>query len=131
MDKKILEHPHGTNMAEAWLTVFEFIGYDNHEDLARFAIWLQTMGYCTDSGHDIHALADEEQEHFLGQYESPADFAEESMSNAYGYELDALPDAIRNSIDWSMVWDRWLRHDCYDYELIEEDKYRWFIWHAH
>ena len=53
------------------------------------------------------------------------------MSNAYGYELEALPDAIRNSIDWSMVWDRWLRYDCIDYELIEEDKYRWFIWHAH
>jgi hypothetical protein len=118
-----------THTAQGWLDYFNHVGYDAHEDPDRFAIWLELNSATTDDS--LHDLADQEQEHFLGQYESAADFAEESMSNAYGFELDALPDAIRDSIDWSMVWDRWLRFDCYDYELIEEDKYRWFIWHAH
>lgn len=119
-----------THTAPGWLQYFEFVGYDNHEDLDRFAIWLDLRSERTEDA-DLHALAEEEQEHFLGQYESPADFAEESMSNAYGYELDALPNAIKDAIDWSQVWDRYLRHDCIDYELITEDQYRWFIWHAH
>lgn len=115
---------------EGWLYYFNWCGFDNHDDLDRLAIWLHLKSVDTQNMLFLQ-LVEEEQEHFLGQYESPADFAEESMGNAYGYEIDALPDAIKNAIDWSQVWDRYLRHDCIDYELITEDKYRWYIWHAH
>ena len=119
-----------THTAQGWLQYFEFVGYNNHEDLDRFAIWLDLTSKRTED-IDLHALAEEEQEHFMGQYKSPADFTEESMTNAYGYEIEALPTSIQYAIDWSQVWDKEMRHDCIDYELIEENEYRWFIWHAH
>lgn len=101
----------------------------NHEDPKRLALWIDLTG--SFDLEDLELLAEMEQEHYLGQYASPADFAEESLSNTYDYELEALPDAIRNCIDWSQVWDRYYRFDCIDVEINDESGYNWHIWHAH
>ena len=101
----------------------------NHEDPKRLALWLDVTG--TFDLDDLAHWAEIEQEHYLGQYASTADFAEESLGNAYGYELEALPDSIRNCIDWSQVWDRYYRFDCIDVEIYDDGGYNWHIWHAH
>lgn len=115
-----------------WETYFQHVGYNNHEDLLRFVLWLDVKGYQIEDKDrpTVPELAEIEAEHFLGQYESPAHFAEESLGNAYAYELEALPAEIRSAIDWASVYDNYLRHDCNDVELIGE-QYRWLIWHAH
>lgn len=120
-------------IAQTWSDYFEFVGFDNHPELGRFALWLTLKGYTVEQvqREGINTLAEEEQEHFLGQYNSPAEFTQESYQNAYGYELDALPNAIENAIDWAKVWDSEMRHDCIDIEIDEPGNYGWLIWHTH
>lgn len=106
----------------------------DHEDPTRLGYYLSALGYTLDQvadRNDLQAVADREAEHFLGQYESPAEFARESLSNAYGYELEALPTMIQNAIDWSRVWDQDYRHDCLDVEIQDPEGYHWLIWHNH
>lgn len=119
--------------ATEWQTYFDHVGFDNHDDLTRLAIWLSELGYKIEdySRPTLPELVEIEAEHFLGQYQSTADFAEESISNAYNYELEALPTDIRNAIDWAQVYDRYLRFDCLDAEVNDTDGYRWLIWHKH
>jgi hypothetical protein len=106
-----------------------------HPDLPRLTEYLTAMGYENSlKGYDvsqIQQLSAVEQEHFLGQYKSPADFAKESLSNAYGSEIDALPSMISNAIDWAQVWDKDYRHDCLAVEIDDLENYHWLIWHAH
>jgi hypothetical protein len=115
-----------TTLATNWQT--------DHEDYARLGYYLSAKGYrLTDvlTPDDLQSLANIEAEHFLGQYESPAEFARESLTNAYGYELEALPTMIQNAIDWAQVWDQDYRHDCLDVEIKDPEGYHWLIWHAH
>jgi hypothetical protein len=119
--------------AEQWLKAIDAIGV-NHEEPSRLGHYLALLSYSVEQitdASELQAIADTEQEHFLGQYASPADFAEESLGNAYGYELDALPSMIRNAIDWAQVWDRDYRHDCLDLEINDGTGYTTLIWHAH
>jgi hypothetical protein len=104
-----------------------------HEDLERFALYLDALGYKAEelSVDEIQSLASTEEEHFLGQYKSPAEFARESLTNAYAYEIEALPTMIQNAIDWAQVWDRDYRHDCIEVEAYDDGGYSHFIWHAH
>ena len=96
-----------------------------HPDLDRLATWLDLNSVpITD---DISNVSDEEQEHYLGEYAGLGDFAEESMTNAYGYELEALPTAIQNAIDWPRVYDSYLRHDT----IESETDFGYHVWHAH
>jgi hypothetical protein len=112
--------------ATEWNTKLELAGVD-HPDYERLVNWFLATSLPSDSD-DLQELADTEQEHFLGEYESPADFALESLGNAYMDELEALPTAVQNAIDWSQVWDRYLRHDC---DYLELPNYSYLIWHTH
>ena len=107
--------------------------HDLHPDLERFAHYLELLSYnvATLDLQQIKQLSDVEQEHFLGQYTSPAEFVEESLGNAYDYELKALPSIIRNGIDWARIWDTEYRFDCMDLEIQDDNGYNWLIWHAH
>lgn len=109
-------------------------GYEIHEDPKRFAIYLDHKygsGTKSYSIEQLMKIAEEEQEHFLGEYESPADYTEEFLRDVYEYELEALPSIIRNGIDWAEIWNRELRHDCFTEEVQFETRYLTFIWHAH
>jgi|TARA_B110000908_G_C10056417_1_gene358580 hypothetical protein len=119
------------NSKKIWLTYLEE-NKIHHDDLERFATYLAITGQvCEPAVAQIMSdLINTEEEHFLGQYASTAEFAEEMMSNGYLEELDALPDELRYAIDWAQVWHDYLRHDCLDYETDDPD-YRWFIWHLH
>lgn len=111
----------------------------DHEDLDRLAVYLymtQDLGKIADlTGDDLEDLGRTETEHFSGEYDSPAEFAAESLTEAYSDVFDGLPDWLADAIEgggvWSDVWDRWLRFDYVDYELITPDSRRWLFWHAH
>lgn len=104
-----------------------------HPDLNRFAMYLDTLEYQVNTLdlEQLQKVSAVEQEHFLGQYRSPADFAKESLSNAYGDEIDALPSIIRNGIDWAEIWNSEYRHDCFDAEIYDDGEFWTLIWHAH
>lgn len=110
-------------------------GHEIHDEPNRFAIYLDHLGFGdsiqTYSIAQLIELAEEEQEHFLGQYRSPAHFAEESLTNAYEYELEALPSIIRNGIDWAEIWNSEYRHDCFEEEIYDDGEFWTLIWHAH
>jgi len=109
-------------------------GHEIHDDPKRFAVYLDRKYGSSTKSYSIEQLmkiAEEEQEHFLGQYRSPADFAEESLTNAYEYELEALPSIIRNGIDWAEIWNSEYRHDCIDEEIFDDGEFWTLIWHAH
>lgn len=110
-------------------------GHEIHEDPKRFALYLDHLGYGNSvknySIGQLIKLAETEREHFLGEYESPADYTEEFLRDVYGSEIDALPDIIKNCIDWAEIWNRELRHDCFTEEVKFETRYLTFIWHAH
>lgn len=86
-----------------------------HEDPARVKIWMELV---SDRYHlsstAFQDLCADETELFLGEYNSTADYAEETLGNAYMDELHDLPDIIKNHISWAEIWDRELRYD-YDY----------------
>lgn len=85
-----------------------------HDDPERFRIWVEIVN---DRHHDSVAmldLANQETELFLGEYNSTADYAEETLGNIYMDELHDLPDIIKNHIGWAEIWDRELRYD-HDY----------------
>jgi hypothetical protein len=116
-----------------WLQVINGVGID-HDNPERLGYYLSALSYSTEQVSDrtdLQDLADREAEHFLGQYESPAEFARESLTNAYSYELEALPTMIQTAIDWAQVWDQDYRHDCLDVEINDPDGYHWLIWHNH
>ena len=104
-----------------------------HEDLNRFALYLDALGYKAGelSVDELQDLATTEEEHWLGQWDSPAQFAQASLNEAYQYEIEALPTMIQNAIDWAQVWDHDYRHDCLEVEAYDDGRYQSFIWHAH
>jgi hypothetical protein len=104
-----------------------------HDDLNRFALYLDAMGYQVNTLdiEQLQQLASVEQEHWLGQWESPAQFAQASLNEAYQYEIEALPTMIQSAIDWAQVWDRDYRYDCLEVEAYDDGRYQSFIWHAH
>lgn len=85
-----------------------------HPDAKRFRVWLELSSSDVNDLSDLPVLAETEQELFLGEYNSTADYAEEIMSNAFMEELDDLPDMIKNHISWADIWDRELRFE-HDY----------------
>lgn len=110
-----------------WLDYFDHVGFNNHEDLERFATWLSLVGYSEDQVGGINTLAEAEQDHFLGEYGSPAEYVEE-MLEGYSYELEALPQWIRDGIDVSEIWRKWVSYDCRDHDLPNGNVW---IWHVH
>ena len=108
-------------------------GEDLHPDLERFAWYLDALGHKAKNltASDLERLSRTEQEHFLGKYASPAEFAEKTLVEVYGKELSALPLMIQRSIDWAAVWDKDYRHDCLTVEVDDLVSYHWLIWHIH
>lgn len=119
-----------TKTADGWLDYFHFIGFDNHEEPARFATWLNKLGYSTDQieSEGINALAEKEQEHFLGEYDNPIEYVEMTVNEGYSYELEALPSWIRDCIDYSEIWRRMLSFEIMDNETPNGNVW---LWHQH
>lgn len=115
---------------DGWLDYFHFIGFDNHEEPARFATWLNQLGYSTDhiEQYGINALAESEQEHYLGEYNNPVEYVENYVLEGYSYELEALPNFVRDSIDYSEIWRRWLAFEIADHETPNGNVW---LWHQH
>jgi hypothetical protein len=104
-----------------------------HDDLERFAMYLDAKGYKVGelSIDELQDLATVEQDHWLGKWDSPAQFAQASLNGVYQYEIEALPTMIQNAIDWAQVWDHDYRHDCIEVEAYDDGRYQSFIWHIH
>lgn len=72
-------------------------------------------------------LVEEEQESFRGEFDSCADFVEESWYEAHGEQ--AVPDDLKWVIDWQKLWDGSWSYDHLDIAIYDTDgKYRHFFW---
>ena len=98
------------------------------DELLRLALFAHN-GYWRLVPEDLPALIASEQEAYQGEYDSGADFSEQIAE-----EIDPLPEGLANwiVIDWEASWERNLRHDFFDYEVIDVDgSYRRFFWRAY
>ena len=97
------------------------------DELLRLALFAHN-GYWKLTPEDLPALIAEEQEAYWGEFESGADFAQDITEH-----IDPLPDGLPDwiVIDWEASWERNLRHDFIDYQVIDTDgDYRRFFWRA-
>lgn len=77
---------------------------------------------------DMPVFIGEEQENYRGEAESEAEFARELLEEMGGIPED-FPSWV--VIDYQATWDRNLRHDFFDYRVIDIDgNYRQFFWWA-
>lgn len=98
------------------------------DELLRLALFAHN-GYWKLVPEDLPALIAGEQEAYWGEYDSGADLAQDITEHA-----DPLPDGLPNwiVIDWEASWERNLRHDFFEYEVIDIDgNYRRFFWRAY
>lgn len=118
-----------------YLESVEESGHPLHNDLPRFAAYLDALGYGTSvKTYDLEQLGDlasREQENLSGVYDSPAAFAKSWLSAYYSNEISTLPSMIGNAIDWAQVWDKDLRHDYISVEIDDMTDYRWIFWRNH
>ena len=97
------------------------------DELLRLALFAHN-GYWKLVPEDLPALIAEEQEAYWGEFESGADFAQHIAQ-----EIDLIPEGLASwiVIDWELSWERNLRHDFIDYQVIDTDgDYRRFFWRA-
>jgi hypothetical protein len=111
-----------------WLTYFDHVGFDAHEDPDRFAAFLDLIEWDPDRDGGINEMAEKELEHFLGEYYSPVAYVEEIVDSTYNYEIDALPAWITNHIDYSEIWRCELIYDCMTADVPNGNVW---IWHSH
>lgn len=100
----------------------------DHPDTHRLAIWLDNLGYEVGGIDELQRLADEEQEHFIGEYDGNLAFVHDYVWEAYGPEIDALPSFIKDCLDWEGMWNGWFRYDFTDHPTPQGNVY---IWHNH
>jgi hypothetical protein len=75
---------------------------------------------------DLPALIAQEQEAFWGEFDSGAEFAEHVAT-----ELGEMTPPDWVFIDWQASYDNGLRHDFFDYRVIDQEgNYRMFFWNA-
>ncbi len=114
--------------ATGWLQYFDHVGYSDHEDLNRFAAYLEIVEWNPDRDDGINDMAERELEHFIGEYDNPVEYAEQIAWEAYKYELEAMPGWISNHIDFSEVWRCELSFDCFTADTPLGNVW---IWHIH
>lgn len=108
----------------------EFLEYTEDldpDELLRLAMFAHNGGYDL-VPEDMGLFIANEQEAFYGEFASGAEFAEYC-----GSELLSLPSDLESwiVIDWEASYERNLRHDFFEYDLIDIDlNYRKFFWSA-
>ena len=93
----------------------EFYGESNLPE--RLFEWLELdedereiLAAYIDATNDTRADIRDARDHYVGTYESGADFAEET-AEACAELGSALPAWLRHCIDWERAWENELRHD--------------------
>ena len=76
--------------------------YENYVDLGENHSYTAVDAFIESFGIDC---LDDFEEAYYGEYDTPADFAEDYM-NSMGYEI---PDFV--VVDWNGTWEQNLRHD--------------------
>lgn len=99
-----------------------------HPEPARFRLWMELSNRSAHDLSDLHRLCEIEQELFLGEYSSTADYAEEILGNLFMEELEDLPNVIKNHINWADIWDRELR---FEHDYNETPDWTFQIWAQH
>lgn len=97
----------------------------------RFGYWavLASIDLVADGyPNRMQELAEIEMEHFIGEHDSTASFCEQYTTDVVGYEIDALPNFVKNAIDYAEMWRRELRHEFTEQETPEGSVW---IWHNH
>lgn len=106
-----------------------------HEDPDRFAVWVWLT-----ASHEVRELseaelvekltelAEQEQDQFIGDYKSGAEFAYEYLVEINGV---VIPEEIDVFVDWERVWDHSLSYD-FNYEQVWDraDELHFYIWYT-
>jgi len=103
----------------------EFTGDLDSDEILRLAMFAHNGGWQL-VPEDMPLFIGQEQEAFWGEFANGGDLAERVAA-----ELGeaAAPDWV--VIDWQASYDRNLRHDFFDYQVIDIDgRYRMFFWNA-
>ena len=133
---------------------FEEIGWAFEAD--RFAVWLEATQWFVSSSttnasyHNVPFVAEpsegaldlnnpesilaqalllveREFEEFYGEFDSPADFVEETWYSAHGEQ--AVPDDLKWVIDWDKLWQGSWSFETLDVAVYDNDgKFRHFFW---
>lgn len=96
-------------IGESWISegVWDWIAL-SQDDKDMVAAYFDAVGNGQVSdGFDVDEIRDA----FVGCYENEAEFAEQLINDCYSAELDALPDFIRNYINYADLWACELRFD--------------------
>lgn len=84
-----------------------------HDFPEALRIFIDHMGYTvTDVDLDLDEVFSAFDEAFVGEWSSVEEFAEE-YADTQG-DLVNIPDYLASAIDWSNVWESWLRHDYWE-----------------
>lgn len=98
------------------------------DQILRLAIFAYNGGWSL-VPEDLGHLIAQEEEAFFGEFDSEADFAEHVGTEIDVFDQEGMPSWI--VIDWQASYDRNLRHDFFDYDVIDIDgNYRKFFWNA-
>jgi hypothetical protein len=111
-----------------WLAYFDHVGFDAHDDLDRFAAYLDLIEWEPNGDRGIAELAEREADQFIGEYEYPVEYVQQLVQDAYNYEITALPAWITNHIDYSEIWRSELSYDHYTADTPAGNVW---IWHMH
>jgi hypothetical protein len=96
------------------------------DEVLRLAMYAYNGGYGL-VAEDLPLFIAEEQENFRGEAESEAEFTREIIEEM-GYITKDFPSWI--ILDYQATWDRNLRHDFFEYRVIDIDgNYRQFFWY--
>jgi antirestriction protein len=109
----------------------EFIEFTqdlSDEELIRVALYAYNS--CSSLvPEDLPHLISQEQDSYRGEAESEEEFTRELLEETGDISKD-LPNYI--VIDYQATWDRNLRHDFFNYKVIDIDgNYRQFFWWAY
>lgn len=106
----------------------EFLEYTESldpDEVLRLALYAYNNGYAL-VPEDMPLFIAEENENFRGEAESEEEFTRELLEEAGDISKD-LPSYV--VIDYQATWDRNLRHDFFEYRVIDIDgNYRQFFW---
>ena len=81
----------------------------NDSEQAIWEAFVECFGYSFEQTSLSQAL-----DAYVGDYDSPEDFAEEHVSE--NYDLNAIPSFLGACIDWQHVWNSYFRFD-----FVEQD----------
>lgn len=107
-----------------WLEYTEDLDSD---ELLRLAMFAYNGGWGL-VPEDYPLFVAQEQEAFWGEFQSGAEFAEYVAE-----QIDMLPEGIPSwvVIDWEASYEGNLRHDFFEYDVIDIDgNYRKFFWNC-